>query len=268
MSSRKIPRDLRKNQEKNRCHKKAAAQAEGEHAEAQAKSENAAAEAKSENTEAEADEVEGTRTGTMMNDGVRATGEAGGRHVGSNTVNEEAGHIVFHTEHVEHDMNDDTGERTKAIYNTTNANGEQTEIVIENENAEAEAEGVEGTSAETMLKDAVEAAGETGEEHSELSTVNDESGHIVGEEHHARCALSDEEAGSTVLHVSSDMNEKDKDDEEAGETAAAKETEEISKEDVEIRRLIEERRNTPKEEEQRLKEVSKCKKKCIRDKKE
>ena len=29
------------------------------------------------------------------------------------TVNEEAGHIVFHTEHVEHDMNDDTGERTK-----------------------------------------------------------------------------------------------------------------------------------------------------------
>ena len=53
------------------------------------------------------------------------------------------------------------------------------------------------------------------------------------------------------------MNEKEKDDEEADETAAAKETEEISKEDVEIRRLIEERRNTPKEEKQRLKEVSK-----------
>ena len=33
--------------------------------------------------------------------------------------------------------------------------------------------------------------------------------------------------------------------------------EEISKEDVEIRRLIEERRTTPKEEKQRLKEVSK-----------
>ena len=46
------------------------------------------------------------------------------------------------------------------------------------------------------------------------------------------------------------MNEKEEeeDDEEAGETAAAKETEEISTEDVEIRRLIEERRNTPKEE--------------------
>ena len=53
------------------------------------------------------------------------------------------------------------------------------------------------------------------------------------------------------------MNEKEKDDEEADETAEAKETEEISKEDVEIRRLIEERRNTPKEEKQRMKEVSK-----------
>ena len=138
----------------------------------------------------------------MVNDCVETTGEAGGRHPGLHTVNEEAGHIVFHTEHVEHDMNDDTGERTKTMHNTTNANGEQTEIVIENENAEAEAEGVEGTSTETMLNDAVEAAGGTGEEHSELSMVNEESGHIVDEEHHARCVHSDEEAGSIVLHVS------------------------------------------------------------------
>ena len=118
-----------------------------------------------------------------------------------------------------------------------------------------------------MLNDAVEAAGETGEEHSERSTVSEESGHIVGEEHHARCAHRDEEAGFIVSHVSSDMNEKEKDDEEAGQTAAAKETEEISEEDVEIRRLIEERRNTHQEEKQRLKEVSKCLKKCIRDRK-
>ena len=145
-------------------------------------------------------------------------------------MNEEAGHIALHTEHVEHDMNDDTGERTKTMHNTTNTNGEKTEIVIENENAEAEAEEVEGTSTEIMPNDGVEATGGTGEKHSELSTV--------GEEHHARCAHSDEEAGSIVLHVSSDMNEKEKDDEEAGETAAAKETEEVSKKDVEIRRLI------------------------------
>ena len=89
-------------------------------------------------------------------------------------------------------MNDDTGEGTKTMHNTTNATGEQTEVVIENENAEAEAEGVEGTSTETMLKDSVEAAGGT----PERSTVNEESGHIVGDEHHARCAHSDEEAGS------------------------------------------------------------------------
>ena len=61
------------------------------------------------------------------------------------------------------------------------------------------------------------------------------------------------------------MNEKEKDDEEASDTAAAKETGQVSKEDVEIRRLIEEIRSTPKEEKQRLKEVSKCFKKCIRD---
>ena len=51
---------------------------------------------------------------------------------------------------------------------------------------------------------------------------------------------------------------------ETNEAAAAAKTtlesnEEISKEDVEIRRLIEERRTTPNEEKQRLKEVSKQK---------
>ena len=141
---------------------------------------------------------------------------------------------MFHAEHVEHNMNDDTGERTKTMHNTTNANGEQTEIVIENENAEAEVEGVEGTSTETTLNDAVKAARGTSEEHSELSTVKEESGHMVGEEHHARCVHSDEEASSIVLHVSRDMN-KGKKGEEACETAAAKETEEISKESVRVK---------------------------------
>ena len=41
------------------------------------------------------------------------------------------------------------------MQNTTNANGEQTEIVIENENAEPEAEEVERTSTEIMLNDHV-----------------------------------------------------------------------------------------------------------------
>ena len=82
----------------------------------------------------------------------------------------------------------------------------------------------------------------------------------------AQFTRSDDEAGSIVLHVSCDTNEKEKGDEEADETEAAIETEEISRKDVEIRRLIEERRNTPKEEKQRLKEVSKRIKKRIRDK--
>ena len=59
------------------------------------------------------------------------------------------------------------------------------------------------------------------------------------------------------------MNEKEKNGEEAYEAAAAaakeihESDEDIPKEDLEIRRLIEERRTTPKEEKQRLKAVSK-----------
>ena len=82
-------------------------------------------------------------------DSVETAGDARGRHPGHpglHTVNEEAGHIVFHTKLVEHDMNDDTGERTKTMHNITNANGEQTDIVIEDEKTEAEADGIEGTS--------------------------------------------------------------------------------------------------------------------------
>ena len=51
------------------------------------KHENAAAEAENENTEAKAEEVEGTCTGTMVNDSVETTGEAGERHPGLHTVN-------------------------------------------------------------------------------------------------------------------------------------------------------------------------------------
>ena len=49
----------------------------------------------------------------------------------------------------------------------------------------------------------------------------------MGEEHDAQCAHSDEEVSSIVLHVSNGMSE-EKNGEEEGETAAAKETEEIS----------------------------------------
>ena len=74
------------------------------------KKKNVAAEAKNEKTEAETEEVEGTCTGTTVNDGVETTEEASEGHPGLHTVNKEASHIVLQKEHVEHDMNDDTGE--------------------------------------------------------------------------------------------------------------------------------------------------------------
>ena len=50
-------------------------------------------------------------------------------------------------------------------------------------------------------------------------------------------------------------------------SAAAKVSEDILVKDAEILRLIEERRNTPKGEKDKLKDVSNCIKRCIRDKK-
>ena len=100
---------------------------------------------------------------------------------------------------------------------------------------------------------------------------------------------TDEEAGSVVLRVGNDMDEKELTDivsgsvcledeivmenkrEEVNGAAAAKKTLETndgpSKEDVEIRSLVEERRSTSKGEKQRLKDLSKHISKCIRDKK-
>ena len=60
--------------------------------------------------------------------------------------------------------------------------------VTENEKTESEAEGIKSTSPETTLNVAVGTAGVTGEEHSDRSTVNEESGLVVGGDHHARCA--------------------------------------------------------------------------------
>ena len=51
-------------------------------------------------------------------------------------------------------------------------------------------------------------------------------------------------------------------------SAGAKKNEECLDKDAEILRLIEERRSMPKEEKQRLKDLNKNLKKCIREKKE
>ena len=64
--------------------------------------------------------------------------------------------------------------------------------------------------------------------------------------------------------------QKNKQEMNKNEGAAAKkileDNDEVSNEDVEIRRLVEERRNTARGEKQHLKEVSKQIRKCISDK--
>ena len=78
-----------------------------------------------------------------------------------------------------------------------------------------------------------------------------------------------EEAGSIVLQNSRSSSVFENDSKEIQETtsAAAKKKEECFDKDAEILRLIEERRSMPKEEKQRLKDLSKNLKKCIREKK-
>ena len=125
----------------------------------------------------------------MVNDGVETTGETGEGHPGFCTVNEEAGHIVLRVEHVEHDM----GKRTM----TTITNEETGREVTDS--TECKRDDTNGEQTEGVIKT----------EH-------------LGEGLLAQCTRSDEVAGSVVLHVSSDMNEKEKHDEEADETAAAK----------------------------------------------
>ena len=77
-------------------------------------------------------------------------------------------------------------------------------------------------------------------------------------------------AGSIVLQISRSLSVFENESKELQETtfAAAKKNDENVDKDVEILRLIEERRKMPKEERQRLKELSKEIKKCIREKKE
>ena len=85
----------------------------------------------------------------------------------------------------------------------------------------------------------------------------------------ARLPQRDEEAGSILFHSSSNTSEIRNDNNESRATASAAEkvSEDILVKDAEILRLIEERRNTPKGEKHKLKDVTKCIKRCISDKK-
>ena len=77
-----------------------------------------------------------------------------------------------------------------------------------------------------------------------------------------------EEAGSIVFQNSRSASVFENNKEiQVTTSAAAKKNEECLDKDAEILRLIEERRSMPKEEKQRLKDLSKNLKKCIREKK-
>ena len=72
-----------------------------------------------------------------------------------------------------------------------------------------------------------------------------------------------------MFHSSSNTSEirNDENESRATASAAAKVSEDMSVKDADILRLIEERRNTPKGDKHKLKDVSKCMKRCTRDKK-
>ena len=100
--------------------------------------------------------------------------------------------------------------------------------------------------------------------------LSDEHPERIPEEHlGAQMIHQVGEAGSIVLHNSRSSSVFKNDSKEIQETtsAAAKKKEECVDKDAEILRLIEERRSMPKEEKQRLKDLSKNFKKCIREKK-
>ena len=123
---------------------------------------------------------------------MEAAGETDEGHPGHRTVNDEAGNIVIH---VEHDMD------------------ERSNTAIPNEETCREGEA-------TMVFKREDTNGEQSE-----NVIDTE---CLGEELPEQCTRTDEGAFSFVLHVGHNMNEKEKNDEEADEAAAGKETHEFN----------------------------------------
>ena len=101
--------------------------------------------------------------------------------------------------------------------------------------------------------------------------LGDENPERIPEEHLGEQMIHQvEEAGSIVLQISRSLSVFENESKELQETtsAAAKKSDQYVDKDVEILRLIEERRKMPKEERQRLKELSKEIKNASEKKKE
>ena len=144
-------------------------------------------------------------------------------HPGHRTANEEVGSIVLH---VGHDMD------------------ERKKTAISNEEACREGEA-------TLEYKREETNG--------MQTENVIETECLGEELSEHCTRTDEEAGSIVLHVGHDMNEKEKKMKKRVKQQQQKRHINPMRRSQRktCRRLIEERRTTPKEEKQLLKVVGK-----------
>ena len=255
----------------------------------------AAAGAICENAEAKT-EVERMCKGNIMSDSVVTANETDGWHRGRAILyaaSEGEDHIAFNHHHVKHDMNDDPKESENSAEATVEEHLDRDTVNDDADNVETAKEAVgrhrqREDDFTDFHNDLVEHNQEEVKVHPQkprrpspwrlqgcqVMNVPIETQQIMtramvitfGPLHLVA------EAGSVVLHVRNSMNEVTDDEdiegsEEEGGTAAAREAEVISRKVAEIRRLIELRRSTPKEEKQRMKELSKSIIKCIRDKK-
>ena len=132
---------------------------------------------KKKKTEAEAKEADGELSEIEVKNDVETAGETDEEHPGHRTANEDAGSIVLHVGHVEHDMN--VRMMTAISNEETCREGEAT---------------VEYKREETIGK----------------QTENVIETNCPGEELPEHCVRADEEASSIVLHVGHDMNAKEK----------------------------------------------------------
>ena len=144
------------------------------------------------------------------------------------------------------------------------------------DNDEASSQPLVKTEGEEDAQDTIEYTGcssscdlRAGERLPKQGPLGDEHPERIPEEHLGEQMIHRVgEAGSIVLQISRSLSVFENESKEVQETtsAAAKKKDECVDKDAEILRLIEEMRKMPKEERQRLKELSK-EKKCIRDKK-
>ena len=157
------------------------------------------------------------------------------------TVNEDEDFIVFHNDLVEHGADDGMDEKNQAQSKGTESSSTETTSAVAVWLQERQVKNIPIEAQQKWKQIAFTTLGS----------------HTWSLRQVLSCYMS-----ATAWTKLKKDDEDSEDCEEEGETAAARETEV-----AEIRRIIELWRSTPKEEKQRMKELSECIKKCFRDKK-